>query len=130
MVPGDDGQPLVGRGFARLGPRIRGAGGDLYVSPGGCVFPMIGGLSAWSPLEEAVAAVEQLPHLFPPSWGGTRSEFAMFAIRRRALPPGLMLVRKASMDGWTIQPAAAMPITQYEAMLGATRPRWERILEP
>ena len=123
MKADEDGSPAEERSARGLGVRVYAEDGewDLPVNEGR-VQPNTGGMSV------AVDDPRELPPWRRPrSLGGTGSD-AVFELNESHLPERLVLRRTSRRGHGLVEPREDMPIEEYEALLGETKPRWRPIL--
>ncbi len=112
------GAPVCGDQFARLGVRTAGPRSDIP-APNGLVAPNTGGLSTF--LDPALIPIE-----FRPESHGGVGRIPMFSIDRSHLGTELVPVSdpKRPRVHVFIEPARAMPISDYQTALCKTAGSW------
>jgi hypothetical protein len=122
MLPDLDGLPHVARSAEGLGVRLEPPIIDIRVDARGLVQPGNGMSVYGNPL---LMFRQRRPVFLP----GGKSTVPLFAIEEDHLPAGLGLTPPNDQTHMLVQPAEEMSIQEYESLLGATRPLWERILK-
>jgi hypothetical protein len=114
-----DGKPLCGASRRHLGVLVPG---DIASNANGLVQPLSGGLSV-SP--DTIANLPQ--HRRPPAHGGTGKD-PVFVIDSRLVPEPLSYrPDPGHSEHGFIEPAAVMPLEQYQSRLCKTRTLWSRV---
>ena len=126
MKVDEDGKPETGNTARTLGVRTGDRRRNIVVAASGFVLPETGGMSVSPP------PPDNLPeHRRPEEYGGTGRDPA-WELDTDDLPPELMY-RPAPKDPYRhgfIEPAAPMPLGDYETFLRMTRRLWQPFQGP
>ena len=122
MKADSDGLPLVERSAEGLGVRLDDVVRDIPVVRGMVTPVGRHGMSVYGDPRQ------MYPQRRPTFLPGGKSLLPLFALDERDLLDGLALTEPNEKTHMMVEPGRRMPIEEYEALLGATRERWTRIL--